>query len=71
MSEEIIPDVIASDVPEAVEAKNLAEIVQLFEALAGDEDRMKKSKDAEALKAAFYKRLHKEGRGWNDTIRDC
>ena len=60
MSEEIIPDVIASDVPEAVEAKNLAEIVQLFEALAGDEDRMKKSKDAEALKAAFYKRLHKE-----------
>ena len=60
MSEEIIPDVIASDVPEAVEAKNLAEIVQLFEALASDEDRMKKSKDAEALKAAFYKRLHKE-----------
>ena len=60
MSEEIIPDVIASDVPETVEAKNLAEIVQLFEALACDEDRMKKSKDAESLKAAFYKRLHKE-----------
>ena len=60
MSEEIIPDVIASDVPETVEAKNLAEIVQLFEALASDEERMKKSKDAEALKAAFYKRLHKE-----------
>ena len=74
MSEVIIPDVVASDVPEAVEhlaaeaeeqtvnysEKNLAELVQLFEALAEDEERMKKSKDAEALKAAFYKRLHKE-----------
>ena len=74
MREEIIPDVIASDVPEAVEhlmveaeeqtvnysEKNLAELVQLFEALAADEERMKKSKDAEILKAAFYKRLHKE-----------
>ena len=72
MSEEIIPDVIASDVPEAVEhliveeqtvnysEKNLAELVQLFEALAADQERMKKSKDAEILKAAFYKRLHKE-----------
>ena len=74
MSVEIIPDVITSDVPEAVEhlmveaeeqtvnysEKNLAELVQLFEALAADEERMKKSKDAEILKAAFYKRLHKE-----------
>ena len=74
MREEIIPDVIASDVPEAVEhltveteeltvnysEMNLAELVQLFEALAADEERMKKSKDAEMLKAAFYKRLHKE-----------
>ena len=74
MSVEIIPDVIASDVPETVEhlmveaeeqtvnysEKNLAELVQLFEALAADEERMKKSKDAEILKAAFYKRLHKE-----------
>jgi hypothetical protein len=32
----------------------------LFEALAADQERMKKSKDAEILKAAFYKRLHKE-----------
>jgi hypothetical protein len=72
MSEEMIPDVIASDVPETVEQhmveaetvnyseKNLAELVQLFEALAADQERMKKSKDADALKAAFYKRLHKE-----------
>ena len=68
----MIPDVIASDVPETVEQhmveaetvnyseKNLAELVQLFEALVADEERMKKSKDAEILKAAFSKRLHKE-----------
>ena len=68
----MIPDVIASDVPETVEQhmveaetvnyseKNLAELVQLFEALVADEERMKKYKDAEILKAAFYKRLHKE-----------
>ena len=74
MSEEIIPDVIASDVPETVEVltaeaeeqtvnyseKNLAELVQLFEALTADEERMKRSKEAEAIKAAFYKKLHKE-----------
>ena len=60
MSEVIIPDVIASDVPETVEATTLAELVQLFEALACDEDRMAKYKEAEAIKAAFYKKLHKE-----------
>ena len=60
MSEVIIPDVIASDVPETVEATTLAELVQLFEKLACDEDRMAKYKEAEAIKAAFYKRLHKE-----------
>ena len=60
MSEVIIPDVISSDVPETVEATTLAELVQLFEALACDEDRMAKYKEAEAIKAAFYKKLHKE-----------
>ena len=60
MSEVIIPDVVASDVPETVEATTLAELVKLFEALACDEDRMAKYKEAEAIKAAFYKRLHKE-----------
>lgn len=74
MSEEIIPDVLASDVAEGVESiaevnaepavnyaeKNLAELVKLFEELAQDEDRMKKSKEAEAIKSAFYKRLQKE-----------
>ena len=75
MSEEIIPDVVlTSDVPETVEniveeaaenhvsysEKTLAEIVRLFEELMNDEGRMKRAKDAEALKAAFYKRLQKE-----------
>ena len=73
MSEAIIPDVTASDVPEGVEnvvetleptvnyaEKTLSELVRLFEELVADEDKMKKSKEAEALKAAFYKRLQKD-----------
>ena len=72
MREEIIPDVeITSDVvvaeaPEMAESavnyseKTLAELVSLFEELVQNEERMKMSKEAEALKAAFYKRLLKE-----------
>ena len=61
------------DVPESVESvvetvepavnyseKNLAELVALFEELVQNEERMKMSKEAEAIKAAFYKRLQKE-----------
>ena len=72
MSEEMIPDVeITSDVLDAESVENteaalnylektLAEIVKLFEELLANEDRLKMSKDAEALKAAFYRRLQKE-----------
>ena len=72
MSEEIIPDVeLTSDVAVAEAAeiaesavnyseKNLAELVALFEELVQNEERMKMSKEAEAIKAAFYKRLLKE-----------
>ena len=72
MSEEIIPDVtLASDVvvAEPVETaepavnyseKNLAELIRLFEELVQNEERMKMSKEAEAIKSAFYKRLQKE-----------
>ena len=68
MSEEMIPDVeLTSDVTEVdgVAAvnyyeKNLAELVKLFEELVENEDRMKMSKEAEAIKAAFYKRLAKD-----------
>ena len=75
MSELIIPDVVlTSDVPESVESvmeesaapavnyseKTLAELVRLFEELVQNEERMKMSKEAEAIKSAFYKRLQKE-----------
>lgn len=72
MSEEIIPDVeLTSDVvvAEPVETaepavnfseKNLSELVKLFEDLVQNEERMKLSKEAEAIKSAFYKRLQKE-----------
>ena len=58
MSEEMIPDVeITSDVPER---RSLAEIVKAFEELIQNEDRMKMSKEVEALKSAFYKTLARE-----------
>lgn len=74
MSEEIKPDVtIASDVESAENEirevsetvlnyaeKTLAEISELFEGLMSDPERVRKSKEAEALKAAFYKKLSKE-----------
>ena len=72
MSEQISPDVeLTSDVvvaePAAAEEPavnysemNLAELVKQFEDLVQNEERMKMSKEAEALKAAFYKRLQKE-----------
>ena len=72
MSEQIIPDVeLTSDVavaePVTIEEPavnyselTLAELVKLFEELVQNEERMKMSKEAEALKAAFYKRLQKE-----------
>ena len=72
MSEEIIPgvelasDVVVAESVEAAEAavnyseKNLAELIKLFEELAQNEERMKMSKEAEAIKSAFYKRLQKE-----------
>ena len=68
----MIPDVdLTSDVvvAEAVEhaesavnysEKTLAELVALFEELVSNDERMKMSKDAEAIKSAFYKRLSKE-----------
>ena len=68
MSELINPGVeLTPDVPESVESetvnyseKTLAELVNLFEELVRNEERMKMSKDAEAIKSAFYKRLQKE-----------
>ena len=72
MSEEIIPgveitsDVLVAETAEIAEPavnyseKTLAELVALFEELLQNDERMKMAKEAEALKAAFYKRLQKE-----------
>ena len=40
--------------------QTLGELVALFAKLKDDVDRMKKSKEAEAIKSAFYKKLNKE-----------
>ncbi|MBO4761019.1 MAG: DUF349 domain-containing protein [Bacteroidales bacterium] len=40
--------------------KSLSELTSLFDELMSDEARMKRIKEAEAIKAAFYKRLSKE-----------
>jgi len=72
MSEEIIPgveltsDVVVAEPVETAEPavnyseKNLAELIALFEELVQNEERMKMSKEAEAIKSAFYKRLQKD-----------
>ncbi len=63
---ETVEIVAVEDVNEVVEStvnwseKNLAELVKAFEELVQNEERMKMSKEAEAIKAAFYKRLLKE-----------
>ena len=66
---ETTPDVLEgteANMPEVQEETvnyselSLAELSHLFETLSKSEDRMKKSKEAEAIKAAFYKRLAKE-----------
>ena len=40
--------------------KTLAELSELFQQLTESEDRMKRSKEAESIKSAFYKRLSRE-----------
>ena len=40
--------------------KSLAELSSLFQSLSESVDRMKRSKEAEAIKSAFYKRLSRE-----------
>ena len=63
---EITSDVLDAESVENTEAalnyseKTLAELVKLFEELLANEDRLKMSKEAEAIKAAFYRRLQKE-----------
>lgn len=71
--EEQVPDVVETPVenqtaesigveeePLNLADKSLAELSGLLQKLMEDEDRMKKSKEAEAIKSAFYKKLSKE-----------
>ena len=66
MSEDFIPEVVnaASDVLETTvnfAEKSLSELVELFKGLCDDvENKMKRSKEAESIKSAFYKKLLKE-----------
>ena len=67
---EDVKDAVAEKVEDVKEAvvepvvnfaeKSLAELTGLFEGLMSDEARMKRAKEAEAIKAAFYKKLSKE-----------
>ena len=63
---EITSDVVVAEAAEIAESavnyseKTLAELIVLFEELVQNEEKMKMSKEAEAIKAAFYKRLLKE-----------
>lgn len=59
-SEEAIEMAEVSEPAVNYSEKSLAELVALFEELSGSEERMKMSKDAEAIKSAFYKKLTKE-----------
>jgi hypothetical protein len=64
MSEEIKPVAVPEEQPADVvvnySEKTLAELSELMQSLTESEDRMKRSKEAEAIKSAFYKRLSKE-----------
>ena len=60
-AEEVVAEVKEALEPAARFAeKSLAELTGLFEGLMSDESRMKRAKEAEAIKAAFYKKLSKE-----------
>ena len=76
MSENNIPDVVnqASDVLETVEAaveqtvetatgaveKSFEELIESFKEIFSDEQKMKRQKELEAIRTAFYKKLNKE-----------
>ena len=62
MSEELNPKAVepAEDVLVDYADKSLGELSQMFESLMQDEERMKRSKEAENIKTAFYKKLSKE-----------
>ena len=62
----------AKEEPMNLADKTLAELSELFQSLKESADRMKRSKEAEAIKSAFYKRLAKEkaAAGEEDTVEE-
>lgn len=73
---EVTPDVLEETKAETVETPDysemsLAELSQKFQELADSEDRMSKSKEAEAIKAAFYKKLSREKAAAGLRLRKC
>ena len=74
MTEEVKP-VVAEEPADVAKVeqnygeKTLAELSELFQSLTESEDRMKRSKEAEAIKSAFYKRLSREkAEAGEDTV---
>ena len=59
---EKVGDAVGSAVTAVVNfgEKTLAQLSEMFQSLSDSVDRMKRSKEAEAIKSAFYKRLSKE-----------
>ena len=64
MNEELNPEVAQNtenpqDVATNYADMTLGELSQMFEGLMADEERMKRAKEAENIKTAFYKKLTK------------
>ena len=57
--EEVVVEETAQE-PVDLGSKTLAELSDMFDKLSQDENRMRRYKEAEAIKSAFYKRLSKE-----------
>ena len=66
MSENIIPDVVNPAVEQTVETatgtaeKTFEELIASFKEIFSDEQKMKRQKELEAIRTAFYKKLNKE-----------
>ena len=58
-AEEVVEEA-ADEAPVDLGSLSLAELSDMFDKLSQDENRMRRYKEAEAIKSAFYKRLSKE-----------
>ena len=58
--EEVVEEVAQEAAPVDLGSLSLAELSDMFDKLSQDDNRMRRYKEAEAIKSAFYKRLSKE-----------